>query len=229
MLSFTPVAIAFTIFATAGVSHAFNLVDGINGLSKAITMSVALAYAVMAFRAGDMTLTTLSAAMVLVTLGVFLVNYPMGKVFLGDAGAYTLGHVTAWIAVLLMARYPDISPWAALLAAFWPVMDTMVAIVRRWSRAMPAGEPDRLHLHHIVLRLFLSKLGGATAMSRANPLATLALAPLFLLPPVLAVLTAHDNAAALLAYLSCALVYLGARMILVRRFRHLVRRPRPRG
>lgn len=223
VLAVPAIGFAFTVFATAGVAHAFNLVDGINGLSKAITISVGVAYTLIALQVGDPALAAVACAMVLVALGVFVVNYPLGRVFLGDAGAYTFGHITAWIAVLLMARHPEISPWAVLLAAFWPVMDTAAAILRRWRKAHPAGEPDRLHFHHIVLRLLRGKLRGRRARARANPLSTAVLSPLFLLPPVLAVLTATDGAMALAAFLFCTALYIFVRGSLIRNFRKIAR------
>ncbi len=233
LLAIPAISFAFTVFATAGVAHAFNLVDGINGLSKAITISVGAAYALIALHVGDPVLAAVSLALLLVALGVFVVNYPLGRVFLGDAGAYTFGHITAWIAVLLMARHPEISPWAVLLAAFWPVMDTAAAILRRWRKAHPAGEPDRLHFHHIVLRLLRGKLRGPRARQRANPLSTAVLSPLFLLPPLLSVLTATNGPLALAAFLFCTALYIFVRGSLIRNFRKIARpkrtraRPRP--
>lgn len=223
LLAIPAISFAFTVFATAGVAHAFNLVDGLNGLSKAITMSVGLAYALISLQAGDTVLASISVSLVVVAFGVFAVNYPFGRVFLGDAGAYTLGHITAWIAVLLMARHPEISPWAVLLAAFWPVMDTAAAILRRWRKAHPAGQPDRLHFHHVVLRLLRGRMRGPGALAKANPLSTAMLAPLFLLPPFLSVLTAMNGAFALAAFLFCTAIYILVRGSLIRNFRKIVR------
>jgi UDP-GlcNAc:undecaprenyl-phosphate GlcNAc-1-phosphate transferase len=228
ILSFGPLAVVFTVFATAGVAHAFNIVDGLNGLSKAITMSVTIAYGAIAFSIGDNQLAELSVSVVIVVLGVFFVNFPFGKVFLGDAGAYVLGHITAWIAVLLMARHPEISPWAVLLAAFWPVMETVVAIWRRWHRALPADEADRMHFHHIVMRLLMVRMrgnGNETKRARANPLATALIAPLFIVPPVLAVYLATENLQAQIAFVVCAIVYVVVRQVLFSGFRVLAKPP----
>jgi UDP-N-acetylmuramyl pentapeptide phosphotransferase/UDP-N-acetylglucosamine-1-phosphate transferase len=42
-----------------------------------------------------------------------LLNYPFGKIFLGDAGAYFVGFLVAWTALLLPMRNEEISPWAS--------------------------------------------------------------------------------------------------------------------
>ena len=53
LLSFAPVAILFTIFATVGVVNAFNLVDGLNGLSSYTAISSALSLSIIAFQVSD--------------------------------------------------------------------------------------------------------------------------------------------------------------------------------
>lgn len=58
--------------------------------------------------------------------GFLLFNFPFGKIFLGDAGAYTLGHTLVWVAIGLNSVSSEISPWAILLIFFWPVADTML-------------------------------------------------------------------------------------------------------
>ena len=53
LLTFAPFGVLFTVFATVGVVNAFNLVDGLNGLSSYITISVALSLSIIAFNAGN--------------------------------------------------------------------------------------------------------------------------------------------------------------------------------
>ena len=52
LLIFSPFAILFTMFATVGVVNAFNLIDGLNGMSSYVTVSVAVSLSVIAFQAG---------------------------------------------------------------------------------------------------------------------------------------------------------------------------------
>ena len=53
LLLFTPFAILFTIFATVGVVNAFNLIDGLNGLSSYVSISVATSLSIIAFQVGN--------------------------------------------------------------------------------------------------------------------------------------------------------------------------------
>ncbi|MFN5700513.1 MAG: glycosyl transferase, partial [Betaproteobacteria bacterium] len=82
--------------------------------------------------------------------GFLVVNFPLGKIFLGDGGAYTLGFWLAWLAVLLIERNPEVSAVAVLLSCAYPVLEVVFSVVRRLRRAHPAMHPDRLHLHSLV-------------------------------------------------------------------------------
>ena len=109
IISFAPVGIAFTVFATSGVVNAFNLIDGINGLSSYITISTAIALSLVAFKAE---FTQISLFLILLSSavsGFMLLNFPMGKIFLGDGGAYLLGHLLVWSAVILVGLTSELA------------------------------------------------------------------------------------------------------------------------
>lgn len=224
VISYWPVGVVFTLFATAGVSHAFNLVDGLNGLAMGIGVVAACALGIIAVGMGDTVVATIAAALVLCVAGVLVVNYPLGRLFLGDAGAYTLGYLIAWIAVLLMARNPEVSPWAVLMAAFWPVMDTGAAVLRRIINRTPASAPDRMHFHHVVMRLLLGHCTSEKRLIVANSLATALMVPLFMAPAIFAVLTATNNMLAVLAFSFCVVMYVSVHFGLVKSFRGIKRR-----
>lgn len=224
VVSYWPVGVMFTVFATAGVSHAFNLVDGLNGLAMSIGIVAACALGIIALNMGDQMTATIAAALVLCVAGVLVLNYPLGRLFLGDAGAYTLGHLIAWVAVLLMARNPEVSPWAVLMAAFWPVMDTGAAVLRRIINRTPTSAPDRMHFHHVVMRVIRANLPAGQSLVVANSLATAVMVPFFVAPGVVAVLTATNNLWAFLAFFFFVLVYISVRVGLVRSFRRIKRR-----
>jgi UDP-N-acetylmuramyl pentapeptide phosphotransferase/UDP-N-acetylglucosamine-1-phosphate transferase len=93
--------------------------------------------------------------------GFWLVNFPWGKLFLGDGGAYFAGFALAWIAVLLPMRNPAVSPWASLLVCGYPVIEVLYSVARRWNLGQSPGQPDRRHLHSMVAsRIVLRHLRG---------------------------------------------------------------------
>ena len=85
-------------------------------------------------------------------LGFMVLNFPTGKIFLGDGGAYALGHMTVWSAIILISNETKVSPFSILLIFFWPVADTGLAIWRRWKLGTPTDRPDRLHFHQLAMR-----------------------------------------------------------------------------
>ncbi|TNF54064.1 MAG: glycosyl transferase [Burkholderiales bacterium] len=150
LLAWTPLAVAFTAFAVAGVANAINIVDGFNGLSSGTALIGLAAMGSMAHVQGDAALAQACLLVGAAVVGFWAVNFPLGKLFLGDGGAYLVGFALAWLAVLLIMRNPAVSPWAALLACGYPVIEVLYSIWRRWRSRLPAGAPDQLHLHSLV-------------------------------------------------------------------------------
>src|SRR4029453_11923244 len=85
--------------------------------------------------------------------GFTLVNWPLGKIFLGDGGAYKFGFAVGWLAVLLVVRNPDVPAWAPLMVCAYPVLEVAFSIARKSRRVgYSPGQPDRVHLHMLVHR-----------------------------------------------------------------------------
>lgn len=219
-----PPAILFTAIACAGVCNGFNLIDGVNGLSAGVGAIAALAMAAVAVRGGTHVMVELNLMVVAALMGFLVFNYPWGRLFLGDAGAYSLGYVLAWFAIALMHRVPDLTPWALLLIFFWPIADTFFAIYRRRRAGRPATQPDRLHFHQLVMRALEITLTGRSARHITNPLATLILLPMAAAPAFVGVLLWNQPFAAFLALIGfaglfVATYFLGLRLAALRRRR----------
>jgi UDP-N-acetylmuramyl pentapeptide phosphotransferase/UDP-N-acetylglucosamine-1-phosphate transferase len=152
LLSYTPLAVLFTAFAVGGVANAVNITDCFNGLAAGSVAIMLGALGLMALRVGDPTLATLCFLLVAVVVGFGLVNWPFGKLFLGDSGAYLLGFVLGWVAVLLPMRTPGVNAWATMLVCAYPVLEVAFSVRRRRKRAGHADQPDRMHLHHLLHR-----------------------------------------------------------------------------
>ena len=207
LLAVLPFAIAFTIFATGGATHAFNLVDGVHGFALGTGIVVSGAMAVMAILAGDGAMASVALLAAGALAGVFLWNFPFGRIFLGDMGAYGIGYFLSWTAVILLFRNPEISPWAMLLVFFWPILETVFSIGRRLLTRRPFGEPDRLHFHHIVLRLIDGGGPGRAQRGYANPMTSVMLLPAVTAIAGLGILSMTDTTLALLLLLTVAIAY----------------------
>lgn len=153
ILGWTAVSIAFSAFAIGGAANAFNLIDGVNGLASGSCIIILSGLAIVAWRVGDLEVTYAALALAAALTGFFFVNFPMGKLFLGDAGAYFAGFVVAALTIALVQRHETVSPMLGLLALCYPVTETIVSIQRRMIRqGSHPGRPDRLHLHSLIYR-----------------------------------------------------------------------------
>ena len=162
------------------------------------------------------------------TIGLFILNFPMGRIFMGDAGAYSLGFILGWMIIFLMHRQPEISHGRCLVI-FWPVMDTVFAIGRRRFANGRTDKPDRLHFHQLIMRFWEIMSGGKLSKKVANPLATATILPLAALPVVGGVIFIDQPLASFFVVAaSCAsfwLTYSLAMLVIRRRLlRHLIGR-----
>lgn len=173
-LSYLWVSLPLTIFAVAGVANAVNIIDGFNGLAGAVTMFMLLSLAYVAFEVGDLHVMGAALIMVGAIAGFMMWNYPHGLIFMGDGGAYFIGFMLAELAVLLVARNPEVSAWYAILLLIYPVVETVFSIYRRkMVRGVPPGLPDGVHLHMLIFKRLVRwtvRSRDARAITRRNAL-----------------------------------------------------------
>ncbi len=85
-------------------------------------------------------------------LGIFLLNFPLGRIFIGDGGAYFLEAALA-LGLIKIYQESSLSPWYVLLMLIYPVTDILASLVRRLISRKSTLEPDNKHfLHHMILR-----------------------------------------------------------------------------
>jgi UDP-GlcNAc:undecaprenyl-phosphate/decaprenyl-phosphate GlcNAc-1-phosphate transferase len=124
------------------IPQAFNLIDGVNGLSLGFSLLVmTVLAAVLGYApAGGY----LSGGL----LAVLLLNYPKARHFLGDCGSLLLGTLFAVLAAkAFAAQDANLMLWVFA----YPAVDVgLVVAVRTWKR-VPLGSADRSHLHHYLV------------------------------------------------------------------------------
>jgi len=146
------VAMLFAVLAIGGLPHAFNIIDGYNGLAGTVAIQVCLAISHVALQVGDRQLAAMVICLVGATAGFLIWNYPRGKIFAGDGGAYVWGMVIAFAAVMLVQRHRVVSPWFPMLLLIYPVWETVFSVYRRFARGQSPGDPDALHFHQLIFR-----------------------------------------------------------------------------
>jgi len=169
LLSVPIFATSITLFAITGLTNAYNIIDGINGLSSMVGMLAASCLAYLGFILGDSELLFLSLVLVAAILGFFILNYPRGLIFLGDGGAYLIGFWNAVLCIWLTYQHNQVSPWFALLVNAYPITETLFTIYRRAIyRKSHAMRADRLHLHSLIYRRVLHTSTPQTEMELIN-------------------------------------------------------------
>jgi UDP-N-acetylmuramyl pentapeptide phosphotransferase/UDP-N-acetylglucosamine-1-phosphate transferase len=210
LLSIPAFSLVFTAFAIGGIANAINIIDGVHGLASGTAVIVLTGFAALAFAVGDLPILAISLVAMAALGGFLMVNFPGGRLFLGDAGAYGTGFLLAALAVALPQRNPEVSPLIGLLLLAYPVAETLVSIQRRVARAgAHPGQPDRLHLHSLVYR------GQARRLARdigrpdlRNPLTAVLVWWLPVMSTVLALLCWRNSALVALGVVAVFLGYL---------------------
>ena len=210
LLEFTVVSVAFTAFAAGGVANAINIIDGFNGLSAGTVTIILTSFGFMAAALGDPDLAYTSLIVAGAVLGFAPVNWPLGKIFLGDGGAYFVGFALAWLAVLLLARHPEVSAWAPMLVCGYPILEVFFSIARRRRRGSSPGDADRLHLHSLVNRRFVRVLLPHASNLVRNSATGAIMWGVALLPALIAVRWPTHTPALVLGFIVCALLYAAA-------------------
>jgi UDP-N-acetylmuramyl pentapeptide phosphotransferase/UDP-N-acetylglucosamine-1-phosphate transferase len=157
LMQFTFFSVIFTAFALGGVANSINIIDGFNGYASLTCTIAFIGFAFIAFQVGDQNLALVSLILAASAWGFFWVNWPFGKLFLGDGGAYFLGFALAWTAVLLIERNPSVSAFSALVICILPITEVLFSIFRRKVRNQHPGKPDSLHFHSLLQRRYLSR------------------------------------------------------------------------
>ena len=207
LLGFTVLSVAFTAFAVGGVANAINIIDGFNGLAAGTVIIILAAFSLMASALGDADLASIACILAAAMLGFGLVNWPLGRIFLGDGGAYFVGFALAWLAVLLLARHPELSAWAPMLACGYPVLEVLFSIARRRRRGLSPGAADRLHLHSLVKRRVVRALLPRSSKLVRNSVTGAMMWGAALVPAAIAVSWPTDTFALVLGFVFCAFLY----------------------
>lgn len=210
LLGFTFISVIFTAFAVGGVANAINIIDGFNGLTAGVALLMLAAFGLIARQVGDIPLAFTCLIIAGAVLGFFLVNWPFGKIFLGDGGAYFLGFTLAWIAILLPERNPQVSPWASLLVCSYPIIEVLFSIYRRkfLSDKCDATQPDAQHLHNLANKRWTKKLFPNASKTTQNGMTSPFLWLYAALPCTAAVFFYPKTLECMLIILASSLIYL---------------------
>ncbi len=144
--------IAVTVIWILAFMNAVNLIDGLDGLSSGLTMIGLVFFAVVGAMSGNPFLMTSSLILLGSILGFFVFNRPPARIFLGDAGAYSIGYIVSVIIPLTSGSDAGSRTIIVPVMIFlFPFIDVGRVIIRRLQMKRPIFEADRNHIHHKLL------------------------------------------------------------------------------
>lgn len=153
IISYCWMSLLFTVIAVAGVAHAINIIDGFNGLASIVTTCMLLSLGYVALQVGDAFVLIMAILVIGAIVGFVIWNYPIGRIFMGDGGAYFLGFLLGELAILLVRHNPEISTWYPVLLLIYPCFETLFSVYRRFFlRHQLPSVPDRIHLHSLIFK-----------------------------------------------------------------------------
>ncbi|MCF6201481.1 MAG: undecaprenyl/decaprenyl-phosphate alpha-N-acetylglucosaminyl 1-phosphate transferase [Hydrogenimonas sp.] len=170
------IGVVFSAFAIVGVMNAVNIIDGFNGLASSIVLLILISFSITAANMGDMGIVQLNLVVVSALCGFFVLNFPYGRIFLGDGGAYLLGFLIALSGIFLASNHEKVSPWYILCVLIYPVWEVVFSIIRKKLSKKSPLEPDSYHLHMLIYR-HITKNNPATSLFIAAFAAPFTLVP----------------------------------------------------
>ena len=151
------VSLIFTLLVVAGAINSMNIIDGLNGLLGGYSILASLAISYVSYILGDGPMLQLSLMLAASISGFFILNFPFGRIFMGDGGAYFVGFVIAVIGLVLVSRHQELSNWFVLLIFMYPMYELLYTIYRRRIiHKTKASQPDAEHLHSLIYRNLIS-------------------------------------------------------------------------
>ncbi len=151
-------SIILTIGWIVGITNAINLIDGLDGLSSGIALiSCVSMLIIFALNESPIIAILLITALAGALSGFLPFNFNPAKTFMGDAGSNFLGYCLAVISIFGVAKtYTLVVIVAPLIVLGLPVLDTVIAIIRRLVKGKSIKaimKPDKGHLHHTLLKI----------------------------------------------------------------------------
>lgn len=145
-------AIIFTLICITYLIQAFNIVDGLNGLSTMTAIICLLSISKILFDIDDLESGKFLIFMIFILFGVLVWNFPLGKIFLGDSGAYLIGLFVAVFSIILATKI--ISPFVIAQILIFPSYELLRSFIRRFIKNKKSiFKPDKKHLHSVLYTL----------------------------------------------------------------------------
>jgi UDP-GlcNAc:undecaprenyl-phosphate GlcNAc-1-phosphate transferase len=141
-----------TMVWVVGIANAFNLIDGVDGLATGSALFSSLVLLTVSLIQGNVLVAVIALVLTGALAGFLRYNFNPASIFLGDSGSLFVGFALAMLSVQGSQKASTAIAVAIPILAFGlPMVDTSVAIARRFLSGKSIFQGDREHIHHMLL------------------------------------------------------------------------------
>lgn len=164
----TYLIIFITVIGITTLANAFNIIDGLNGLSLGTTIINLLFIFLISMKVQDNFIQNLCLFLIFPFITMILFNFPTARIFSGDAGAYVMGFSVSVAAILIAENNNSVNPFCSLLIIIYPLYECIRSFFRRLFTGRRIDVPDNFHLHSLIYKYLQKKMN----LKFANPIAS---------------------------------------------------------
>lgn len=170
-------SIILSIFTIIVIINAFNLIDGINGLSGSLGLLITFVLGIWFYLVGSIEISIVAFALGGALVAFLKYNITPAKIFMGDTGALLLGLVCSILAIKFIELHNELAvspytfksaPSVAIAILILPLFDTLRVFVLRVLEGKSPFDPDRKHIHHILIDLGLTHMQATGVLFLTN-------------------------------------------------------------
>lgn len=174
MLNVEAIDFPLTLLWIVGVTNAYNLIDGLDGLASGVAMIACLSIFALSMLAGSVWVAILALIIAGSLAGFLHYNFNPAKIFLGDSGSLLIGFSLSILSIQSATKITTgFSLLFPMLVLILPITDTLISMTRRFLASYLPGDfrdkkpslatkiysmftPDRAHIHHQLISLGLT-------------------------------------------------------------------------
>lgn len=174
MLNVEVIDFPLTVLWIVGVTNAYNLIDGLDGLASGVAMIACLSIFTVSVLSGFLWVAILALIIAGSLAGFLRYNFNPAKIFLGDSGSLLIGFSLSILSIQSATKITTgFSLLFPMLVLILPITDTLISMTRRFIGSYLPGDyadekqsfaskiyrmftPDRAHIHHQLLSLGLT-------------------------------------------------------------------------
>ena len=149
------VQIVFFSIGLTALSNGTNMIDGVNGLSGFTLLSICLSLFILNFNYH----LGFSDELILIIFGLItflFLNFPFGKIFLGDSGAYSISWILGVFTIEIFSSNL-VNTWLAVVILYYPLQEVLFSYIRRLILKKNPMQADILHTHSLLFFKIKSK------------------------------------------------------------------------